>query len=185
MNGLELNKIAAAVLLAGLIAMITGTIAEALYEPEKPKARGYQVEVAEEAPAGAAKKEPQIVDVGALLAAASVEKGQEIAKKCAVCHSFEKGGPNKVGPNLYGVVNGPHAHKGDFAYSDSMKGLHDKKWSVEELYHFIYNPKDYVKGTKMAFAGIKKPEDLAALLVYLNSVSDAPAPLPSDLKITQ
>ena len=183
MNGLELNKIAAAVLVAGIIGMGAGILADALYEPEKPKARGYSVDVPAEGTAtAAAPAEPQIVELGLLLASASIDKGKETTKKCASCHSFEKGGANKVGPNLYGVVGGPHAHKDDFTYSDAMKGLHDKPWNAEELFHFLHNPKGYLKGTKMAFAGIKDPKDLADLIAYLNSNADAPKALPKDLK---
>lgn len=182
MNGLELNKIAASVLVAGIIAMVCGILAEAFYEPEAPKARGYSVEVAEEAPAGAA-AEKKAVELGLLLASANIDKGKEVAKKCLTCHTLEKGEPNKIGPNLHGIVGADHAHKGDFAYSDAMKALHGKPWDIESLYHFIYNPKGYIAGTKMAFAGVKKPEDLANLLAYLNAQSDSPKALPKDLII--
>lgn len=182
MNGLELNKIAAAVLLGGLIAMVTGKLADVFYHPEAAHKRGFEVEVAEEAPAGAS-AEPKIVELGLLLASADIEKGKDVSKKCLTCHSFEQGGPNKVGPNLYGVVGAPHAHADGFAYSDAMKGKHGEPWTIEGLYHFINNPKAYIPGTKMAFAGIKKPEDLAALLAYLNSNSSSPKALPKDLVI--
>ena len=184
MNGLELNKIAAAILVAGIIAMVAGILSEALYEPEKPKARGYSVDVpAGGTDASAQAAAPKEVELGLLLASASIDKGKDITKKCATCHSFGKGEANKIGPNLYGVVGGPHAHKEDFAYSDAMKSLHDQKWDIESLYHFINSPQAGVKGTKMAFAGIKDPKDLADVLAYLNSNSDSPKALPKDLKI--
>lgn len=185
MNGLELNKIAAAILVGGIVALGAGILADALYAPEKPKARGYSVEVPEEGGAtAAAPAAPVEVELGLLLASASIDQGKDIFKKCASCHTIEKGGANKVGPNLYGIVGNKHAHLADFSYSEAMKALHDKNWDAEELYHFLHNPKGYIKGTKMAFAGIKKPEDLAALIAYLNSNSDAPKALPKDLKVT-
>jgi cytochrome c len=182
MNGLELNKIAAAVLVAGIIAMVAGILSDALYHPEQPKARGFSVEVAE-APAAGAPAAPQIVELGLLLASASIDKGKELSKKCATCHTFGKGEANKIGPNLYGIVGSTHGHKDDFTYSDAMKSLHDKTWDIEALYHFIRSPQGAIKGTKMAFAGIKNPEELAAMLAYLNSNSDSPKALPKDLKI--
>jgi cytochrome c len=84
---------------------------------------------------------------------------------------------------MYGIVGAKHAHMDNFNYSDALKALHDKPWNAEELFHFLNNPKGYVKGTKMAFAGIKSPEDLANLIAYLNSNSDAPKALPKDLKV--
>ncbi len=183
MNGLELNKIAAAILVAGIIAMVSGILAEVLYEPEQPKTRGYSVDVPAEGTATAAAEAPKIVELGLLLASASIDKGKEVSKKCAACHSLGKGEADKVGPNLYGIVGSSHAHKDGFNYSDAMKGLHGKTWDIEALYHFINNPKTAVPGTKMAFAGIKNPEELAAVLAYLNSNSDSPKPLPKDLQI--
>lgn len=184
MKDLELNKIAAAVLVAGIIGMGAGILADALYAPEKPKARGYSVDVPEEGAAtAAASAEPKIVELGLLLASASIDKGKETIKKCTSCHSFEKGGANKVGPNMYGIVGAKHAHSAGFNYSDAMKALSDKPWTAEELFHFLHNPKGYLKGTKMAFAGIKSPEELANLIAYLNSNSDAPKALPKDLKV--
>ena len=183
MNGLELNKIAAAVLVAGIIAMVAGILSETLYEPEPAKTRGFSVDVPAGGNTGGAPAAPKEIDLGALLASANIDKGKDTSKKCATCHTLGKGEANKIGPNLYGVVGGPHAHKDDFAYSDAMKALHDQKWDIESLYHFINSPQATVKGTKMAFAGIKDPKDLADVLAYLNSNSDSPKPLPKDLKI--
>jgi cytochrome c2 len=111
-----------------------------------------------------------------LVAAADPTAGQTVARKCTACHSFEQGGPNKVGPNLWGVVGRPvGAHEG-FKYSDAMAG-HGGNWTLESLDHYVENPKAYIPGNKMAFAGVKKPEDRAALLAYLRSLSDNPVPL--------
>lgn len=117
-------------------------------------------------------------DIAALLATADVAQGKTVAKKCAACHNFEKGGPNKIGPNLWDIVGAKHAHKEEFSYSDAIKGMHDKEWSYAELDAFLTAPKQYAPGTKMTFVGIKKPEDRAALIAYLRSLSENPKPLP-------
>jgi cytochrome c len=117
-------------------------------------------------------------DIAALLAAADPAQGQTIAKKCTACHNFEKGGPNKVGPNLWDIVGAKHAHKEDYSYSDAIKGMADKEWTYAELDAFVAAPKTYAPGTKMTFVGIKKPEERAALIAYLRSLSDSPKPLP-------
>ena len=117
-------------------------------------------------------------DLAALLTAADPAQGQTIAKKCDACHNFEKGGPNKVGPNLWDIVGAKHAHKDDYSYSDAIKGMADKEWSYAELDEFLTTPKAYAPGTKMTFPGLKKPEDRAAVIAYLRSLSDSPKPLP-------
>jgi cytochrome c len=180
---LEFNKIAGAILLGGVIAMTSGTIAKMAFggyshhhEGEEEK-RGYEIEVTEDAGAGGA---PAVeIDMGTLLAAATVEQGANVVKKCVACHDFTQGGPNKVGPNLYGVLGGPHAHKADFQYSDVMKSKHGEKWDVDSLWHFLNNPAGYMKGTKMSFAGLKKPEELAAAIVYIRSLGSTGVPLPA------
>jgi cytochrome c len=116
-------------------------------------------------------------DVMALIAGADPAQGQTIAKKCVTCHSFEQGGPNKVGPNLWNVVGGPHAHKQDYSYSLAMSGS-GGVWDYASLDKFLANPREVVPGTKMSFAGLKKPEDRAAVIAYLRTLSDNPVPLP-------
>lgn len=182
MSGLELNKIAAAILLAGLIAMVVGITTEALYHGEQPAAkRGFQIEGVEEASsageAPAADAGP--VDILPYLSTADAAAGEAIHKRCTTCHDFTKGGPNKVGPNLWGILGGPTMHKADYAYSDGFNSVQKgKKWDFQEFSNFIENPKKHVPGTKMAFAGIKKPEERASLILYLNTLRDSPLPIP-------
>lgn len=179
MSGLELNKIAAAVLATGLIMMVIGKIADGLYHVPAPENRGYQIEVADTGgDTGAAPVKAEPVDLGALLAAASVESGAIIAKKCVACHTFEQGGANKVGPNLHGTIGGKVGHASDFAYSQALlaKG---GSWDYASLYQFLRSPKAYMPGTKMAFAGLKKPQELADIIAYLRSQSGSQPPLPS------
>jgi cytochrome c len=112
-----------------------------------------------------------------MIAAADVAAGEKVSAKCKTCHSFDKGGANKVGPNLWGAVGGPSAHKDDYAYSDVVKAL-GITWDYDNLDKYLENPKAFAKGTKMSFAGLKKPEERAALIRWLRDQSDAPVPLP-------
>lgn len=181
MNGFELNKIAASILLGGLIAMLSGTISDILYRPHDSGKRGYQVEVAEssnteQAEDSAAKEAP--IDIKALLATANAENGKKVTVKCISCHNFDKGGPNKVGPDLWDVVDRNKASEPGFNYSDAMKAK-GGKWDYDSLFHFIHNPKEFLPGTKMTFVGLKKPQEVADVIAYLRTLSDNPAPLPT------
>ncbi len=180
MSSFELNKVAAAILLAGIIAMVCGFIAETAVHPKSPAQKAYVVQGVGEpvASGGAPAQEAAIEPIGPLLAKAKPEEGANIAKQCAACHTFDKGGPNRVGPNLYGVIGNQHAHMEGFAYSKVMEGMHDKKWDYEELNKFLANPKAYAPGTKMTFAGLRKPEQRADVIAFLRSKADSPAPLP-------
>lgn len=185
-SGIEMNKIAAAVLLAGIIAMVCGLASEALYhgsisghEDHEAK-RGYTIEGAETAGEGAhaAAEEQKPVDILPLLAKADAKAGEAVAKKCTSCHTFDKGGKNGIGPNQWNLLGSHFAHAGEFAYSPALSALKDKKWGFQELSDFIASPKKYVPGNKMSFVGIKNPQDRANLIAYLNSMSDKPLPLP-------
>ncbi len=167
-------------LVAGLIALVTGKIAEVLYHEETPETRGFEVAVEEgETPGtvGAPAQEEAPVDLKALMAAASSERGKEISKKCLTCHTFEKGGANKVGPNLWGVLGNKQAHKDDFTYSKAFYALQGG-WDYDNLYAYLKNPKQFVPGNKMAFAGIKKPQEIADVLAFIREQSDQKLPLP-------
>lgn len=179
MKNLETNKIAAAILIAGLIALTSGKIADFLYNPvEEPATRGFKVEVAEEAKPGEAPKEAEIIDIPALLAAANADNGAAVFKKCAACHTADKGGAHKVGPNLYGVIGAQVAHHGDYAYSSAMKGK-GGNWGYNEMFAFLRKPSAVVPGTKMTFAGLSKPTEVADIIAYLRKQNDAPPALPT------
>jgi cytochrome c len=178
MSGLEVNKIVAAVLVAGLISLVTANVADILYKPNLNPKRGYTVAVSDSnSNNNVSTSEVEIkVDVIALLSKASVENGANLIKKCTVCHDFSNSGPNRVGPNLWGIVGNKKAHRTDFTYS---KALAEKggNWSYEDLFHFIHKPQEYLPGTKMNFIGFKKPEDVADVIAYLRTLSDNPVPL--------
>jgi cytochrome c len=186
-GGIEINKIAGAVLLAGVIAMVSGLAAEALYtgsitEPDEHDAkRGYTIAGAETAgstdAAPAAEEKP--VDIAPLMAKADAKAGEAVSKKCTACHTFDKGGKNGVGPNQWNLVGNHFAHNDEYSYSQAISGLKDKKkWGFQELSDFLTKPSKYVPGTKMSFAGIANPQDRANLIAYLNTLNDHPLPLP-------
>lgn len=175
----ELNKFAAGVLLAGIIALVAGFFTNAIYKPvTKLEKRGFEVAVVEtgdKSEVGIAPKE--LPSIAELLKTANAGAGEKAAKKCASCHTFDKGGANKVGPNLWNIVNAKTSHIDGFNYSDAMKSM-NSKWDYDTLYKFINNPKSVVKGTKMSFAGVSKPEEIADIILYLRSLNDNPPPLP-------
>ncbi|WP_159350180.1 c-type cytochrome [Roseomonas harenae] len=174
---LEANKAFAAVLTAGISFMVAGLVGGLVVHPhrlEKPAIETGEV-VAAAAPAAPAALDP----IGPLLANANVENGRTIASRaCAACHTFTEGGRNAVGPNLYGVVGGPHAHREDFNYSPAMKALHDKTWDYESLNAFLNRPAAAIPGTRMAFAGLNQTQQRADVIAYLRSLSATPQPLP-------
>lgn len=175
MSSLELNKVAGAILLAALVALVSGILAQNLVKPRA--VQHAAIALPEGAPESAPAGEPE-QPLPVLLAAADAAAGENVAKRCAACHTFDKGGAAKIGPNLWGVVGAPHGHMEGFAYSDAIAGI-EGNWDYEGLDHFIASPKDYAPGTKMTFAGIKKPAERANLLAYLQSLSDSPVPFPA------
>jgi cytochrome c len=179
MNSFELNKILGAILFTCLCLLALNIAAGSIFAPATPAKPGYVIEVKAEAEGGqkAAAKEPE-KPIAVLLASASVEKGKSSAKPCEACHTFEKGGPNRVGPNLYGIVGSDRGEgRGGFAFSDAMKKK-GGKWTFEELNKFIEDPRGYIPGTKMTFAGIKRDTQRADVIDYLRTLSDNPVPLP-------
>jgi cytochrome c len=178
LDSFEWNKIAGWVLTAAIAVLALILVTGEIYKPVKPAKPGYIVQGVEEVAAAGAPAPVPDKPIEFFLASASVDKGAEVFKKCGACHNAEKGGSNGIGPNLYGVVGGPHAHSATFSYSDAMAATKGKTWGWDELNAWLTSPKAYVPGTKMAFAGIGKPEDRAAVIAYLNSKSDKPLPLP-------
>jgi len=180
MDSFEFNKIAGAVLFAALVAFGLGILSDIIFEGHEAEAPGYVIEVAasggEAAGGEAVAEEP----IAALMASADAGAGEGVAKKCAACHSFEKGGANKVGPALWNIVNRPAAAAEGFKYSDGMKTFAegDTVWDYERLNGFLAAPKKYVGGTSMGFAGLKKPTERADIIAYLRTLADSPAPLP-------
>ena len=181
MSGLEVNKILASIIFAVLIVTLIGHFGDLLIDIEHhdQKETAYKIEVDETltADSGTVKKEEIIEPISALLASASLENGEKLFKKCATCHNYEKGGANKVGPQLWNLINRPKANVEGFAYSKAL-AEYGGEWGYEELAEFLYKPKKYIKGTKMNFAGLKKVKDRADLVYFLREHSDNPAPLP-------
>jgi len=177
MNSFELNKILGAILGTCLGVVALNIAAGAIFAPDKPAKPGYEIAVPEKHPAGkeAPKQEPQ-EDLPVLLAKADVSRGQMSAQKCAVCHTFDKGGKNLVGPNLWGVVGRARASEPGFNYSDAMKAK-GGTWTVPDLMQFIANPKAFIPATAMTFTGIPRAGERADVIAYLNSLADNPAPL--------
>ncbi len=176
MSSFELNKIFAAVLVAGITAMFAGFVAEHTIHAHALEKDAVEIEGAESVGGGPAiekKAEPVLH----LMASADVAKGQKLSKACAACHSFEKGGPVKTGPNLWNMVGGKKGGKSGFSYSSDMGGM-GGSWTYADLNKFLWKPKKFVSGTKMNFIGLKKPEDRAAMIAWLRTLADSPKSLP-------
>lgn len=180
MDSFEWNKIAAGVLLASIAGLVAVIFSGYMFKHHPLEAQAYPIEgVVEEGGAEAGVAEDSGPPLAVLLASANVENGAKQFKKCTACHTIEQGGANKTGPNLFGVMGGPHAHVKDFNYSDAMKSRSAVMWGWEEIDAYIENPRGAIPGNKMSFAGIRKAQDRADLLAYLNQNDDTPLPLPA------
>jgi cytochrome c len=182
MDSFENNKLAGAFLGVVFFVMSLGLVTEALFHDEKVETPGFAIAAAEPAAeSGAEGSAPaEIAPISPLLASADLAAGEAVFKKCAACHSWEEGGANKTGPNLWNLINRPVASHEGFAYSAAMREhvSVDPVWTYESLNKFLHGPKKYVSGTAMGFAGLKKDTDIANLLAWMRTHSPSPAPLP-------
>ena len=180
MDSFEINKIVAAVLMVALLVIGIGKITNIIFHVEKPKTPGYVVEVEQAVTASTqitSESAEKKIDMVALMAMGDITAGQKIFKKCAACHSIVKGGKNNIGPALYNVVGRKTGAITDYKYSKALASF-DKEWTFEELNGYLIKPAKWIKGTKMAFAGLRKEKDRASVIKYLNQNSDNPVPLP-------
>ena len=178
MDSFELNKIIAAVLMVALLVIGIGKLSDIIFHVDKPKTPGYKVEVDQVITTVATSStEVQVVDIAALMAMGDTISGEKIFKKCSACHSINKGGKNNIGPALYNVVGRKVGSISDYKYSKALVA-YDKEWTLEELNGFLIKPTKWIKGTKMAYAGLRKEKDRASVIKYLNQNSDSPVPLP-------
>ena len=181
MDSFELNKIIAAILLTALIVIGIGKFTDILFHVDKPKESAYKIEGLETAVASTSlsleTKVVEKVDIGQLLALGDLAHGEKVFKKCSACHMIASGGKNMIGPNLWGVIGRTAGSVGDYKYSKAMVA-YAKQWNFEEMNGYLIKPQAYIKGTKMAFAGLRKEKDRASVILYLNSKSDNPKPTP-------
>ena len=182
MDSFELNKIIAAVLLTALIIIGIGKFTDILFHVEKPKESAYKIEGLEivSASTSSSDKETKVVeavDIKSLLAMGDLGHGEKVFKKCSACHIIASGGKNMICPNLWSVIGRTAGSVNDYKYSKAMIA-YGKEWTFEEMNSYLIKPQAYVKGTKMAFAGLRKEKDRASVILFMNSKSSSPKPLP-------
>ena len=179
MDSFEINKIVAAVLMVALLIIGIGKLSNVIFHVEKPKTPGYAVEVEQVTTVSSSTKATaeEKIDIAALMAMGDIALGEKVFKKCAACHSIVKGGKNNIGPALYNVVGRKTGAVTDYKYSKALASF-EKEWTFEELNGYLIKPAKWIKGTKMAFAGLRKEKDRASVIKYLNQNSDSPIPLP-------
>ncbi len=179
MDSFEINKIVAAVLMVALLVIGIGKLSDVIFHVEKPEKPGYRVEL-DQATTTSISKEVSVeekIDIAALMMMGDVALGEKIFKKCAACHSIIKDGKNNIGPALYNVVGRKVGGVSDYKYSKALAN-YEKEWTFEELNGFLLKPAKWIKGTKMAYAGLRKEKDRASVIKYLNQNSDNPKELP-------
>ena len=179
MDSFEINKIVAAVLMVALLIIGIGKLSDVIFHVEKPKTPGYAVDVeqATTVTSSTASEEIEKIDIASLMSMGDIALGEKVFKKCSACHSIVKGGKNNIGPALYNVVGRKTGIAPDYKYSKALSA-YNKEWTFEELNGYLIKPAKWIKGTKMAFAGLRKEKDRASVIKYLNQNSDNPLPLP-------
>ena len=180
MDSFEINKIVAAVLMVALLVIGIGKLSDVIFHIEKPQTPGYTVEVEQTSTTSLQTElgsDEEKIDITALMAMGDLATGEKVFKKCAACHSIVKGGKNNIGPALYNVVGRKVGVVSDYKYSKALTE-YGKEWTFEELNGYLIKPAKWIKGTKMAFAGLRKEKDRASVILYLNKNSDNPLPLP-------
>ena len=177
MDGFELNKIIAAILATVVVVFGINKVTDIIFTPDKPQQSAYKVEKIEPTLASASNTGQAAVGIKELLAMGTVEHGEKVFKRCSACHMIAAGGKNMIGPNLWNVIGRTAGSVSDYKYSKAMVA-YAKEWSFEEMNSYLIKPQAYIKGTKMAFAGLRKEKDRASVILYMNSKGDNPKPLP-------
>ena len=181
MDSFELNKIIASILLVALLIIGISKISNIIFKVEKLESSAYKVDIPDKKVnkviSDKTKQVEEKVDISALMALADINHGEKVFKKCSACHSIEAGGGNNIGPALYNVVGRKIGALKDYKYSKALTN-YERNWSFEELNGFLIKPQKWIKGTKMAYAGLRKERDRASVILYLNKYSDNPLPLP-------
>tara|TARA_B100001057_G_scaffold250170_1_gene250421 strand:- start:14455 stop:15000 length:546 start_codon:yes stop_codon:yes gene_type:complete len=181
MDSFEINKIIASILIVALLIIGISKISNIIFKVDKLESSAYKVEIpdSENRQIGGDKieKVEEKVDISTLMALADITHGEKVFKKCSACHSIKAGGGNNIGPALYNVVGRKIAAIEDYKYSKALVN-YKKNWTFEELNGFLIKPQKWIKGTKMAYAGLRKEKDRASVILYLNKYSDNPLPLP-------
>ena len=180
MDSFELNKVIAAILMVALLIIGIGKLSNVIFHVEKPKTPGYSVEIEQTTALDtvvSSETTEEKIDIAAFISMGDLATGEKVFKKCAACHSIVKGGKNNIGPALYNVVGRQVGAVNDYKYSKALSG-YGKEWTFEELNGYLLKPAKWIKGTKMAFAGLRKEKDRASVILYLNQNSDNPKPLP-------
>lgn len=179
MDSFELNKIFGGLIAACLLAMVIGKVSGMVVHPTAPAKPVFEAVDEASAPAAAGAPAPAALEpIAPLLASANPANGEAaFGKRCATCHTANQGGANKVGPNLFGVVGGKTAHLDTFTYSKAMADKH-AEWDYESLNAFIHKPAAFIKGTKMAFAGVGNAQERADIIAWLRTQHSSPPPLP-------
>ena len=181
MDSFDINKIIASILLVALLIIGISKISNIIFKVDKLDSSAYKVELPDDSAKQISEentmKADDKIDISALMALGDIAHGEKVFKKCSACHSIEAGGGNKIGPALYNVVGRKIAAVEDYKYSKALVE-YKKNWSFEELNGFLIKPQKWIKGTKMAYAGLRKEKDRASVILYLNKYSDNPLPLP-------